>query len=642
LTALAIAIDAALRAANNQLWVQIWRSSIRECIADWLVEQVEPSAAAIRGDWAEADSEAGRKKVASSRSDLLQICEQYLKVELPAVNAALQGRFSPITATKLLALGPPLIARLATESCSDAVFAENPFPDIWKATAHGLAKKAYKLRKGQGPAVDSKLYNPTLVMAFLFSCRVPEARFVQNKLNELGRRLSSWPGTMVRLAEYLSEDGICDVPPRETPRIGGLHLVNAKSSSLLQHLVDESTRVVAQKGFLARFFASQPGVPSGLPTGVTDQMFLDARQKANEQFEYLLLTYGALSGIEQLLRSWAQSSGFTGEAGEHSVKMPELASKLRASPDLQRAVTELYDPKGANIRGRILHGGLLDTVTKSVEAYLPTIDPVRYASLTNKRDGYSAENLCHLCFEALELVDAEVRLSATAHDWTSHFTLSPADFVQAQNFDCLLNDPNKVKRSEQLRNFLGAMAPLYSVPVKLGLFAQLGVHLVTDFELARFLSQVFVFELAYRSTARLVGIDVLQVSEPASKVKFQYWMLDRTKLLSDKTTGKMFGYIGEPELSTVRTVMRLAARIRDAVAHGAMINIVDRNAIICEQTIFTALEYLTSAAVHHMTETAAYYVWQNESHGEHGHDLADWFKAKGEVCAILNHETNRM
>jgi hypothetical protein len=210
----------------------------------------------------------------------------------------LQGQFSPITATKLVTLARPLLKQLATERFSDTAFEENPFPAVWEKVAHGLAKKAFELRKNGGPAVDQALRNWLLVASFFYACRVPEARLVQSKLNELGRRLSSWPGTMVRLAEYASEKGVCDVRPRETSRVGGVSLLNARSSSLLQHLQDESNRVAAQNGFLARFFANQPGVSAALPPRVTELLAIIRKRR--------ILDFGRPVGVNEVAELEAQ------------------------------------------------------------------------------------------------------------------------------------------------------------------------------------------------------------------------------------------------------------------------------------------------------------------------------------------------
>jgi hypothetical protein len=304
-------------------------------------------------------------------------------------------------------------------------------------------------------------------------------------------------------------------------------------------------------------------------------------------------------------------------------------------------VKELYDPLGSNIRGRIMHGGLLDTLTKSVEAYLPIVYPSRYGAIALNRDAYSAENLCQLCYEVLQRLDAEARVTPTAQGWVSSFVLTPAELAEAQGLDWLLDDPDMVNRSGLLRDYLSAMAPLHSVPIKLGLSGLLGKHAVPHFEFPQFFCLVFVFELACRNVASVAGVEILQVSDQSKRRKVQYRMLDKLNLLSDDSGTKIFGYLPEKECERARKAVWLAARVRDAVAHGAFVTIADKTATISMHTVLTAVEYLVKAAMHHMTAKAAYHVWENERHREHGYDVIDWLLAEDEVRTRLGAEARR-
>jgi hypothetical protein len=71
------------------------------------------------------------------------------------------------------------------------------------------------------------------------------------------------------------------------------------------------------------------------------------------------------------------------------------------------------------------------------------------------------------------------------------------------------------------------------------------------------------------------------------------------------------------------------------------VNIADRSAVLYEQTISTALEYLSNAAVHHMTKTAAYYIWRNKYPGEDGHALMDWLEAETDIHGLMKREATR-
>jgi len=199
-----------------------------------------------------------------------------------------------------------------------------------------------------------------------------------------------------------------------------------------------------------------------------------------------------------------------------------------------------------------------------------------------------------------------------------------------------------VNRSAPLRSYLGAMAPLYSVPIKLGILGLLGMHQVANFEFPQFFCQVFVFELACRSVASISGAEILQVSDQGQKRKVQYRMLDPRNLLSDDSMDKVFGYLEEKERKRARRAVEIAVRVRNAVAHGAIASVTDNAAQCYMHTILTAVECLAKAATHHMTAKAAYYIWENERNREHGFDVTDWFRAEGDVWNRLQDEASRI
>jgi hypothetical protein len=80
---------------------------------------------------------------------------------------------------------------------------------------------------------------------------------------------------------------------------------------------------------------------------------------------------------------------------------PRLIPQLGCSAMLEELLKEVCATSTANIRGRVMHGGLLEVETQRAEALLNFVKPAPQGF----RSSFSPENVCQLCLECLELLD---------------------------------------------------------------------------------------------------------------------------------------------------------------------------------------------------------------------------------------------
>ena len=389
-------LEQALQANGSSLWLQAWRPAVQKCIAAAMLSEINLDTASIATGWGRFDDPAVRAHLVTADADLQNSCIAELLKLQESLNMALAGGgFSERSTGRMARHLKIILPTLIQQPISNAEIATNPFPDTWKTAADLLARNAYD-QSAQEPSlrVETRLHNTLLLSGFFLGCQYASAADAEIALRRLGRPLLSIRGSIVRIVENISASGVEDQMPSTSGRSGGIHLQLAGLSDLLQTTADESQEVAAGNGVLHRVTNTSEPAPRWL---------VQARDIAYRQYEYTLLGYMALASIEQLIRAWASAKGAGTHQGGRPREIARLIPQLGCSATLERHIEEVCAATAANIRGRVMHGGLLEVETQRTEALLNLVKLPTH----NYQSPFSPENICQLCLECLELLDQE-------------------------------------------------------------------------------------------------------------------------------------------------------------------------------------------------------------------------------------------
>ena len=107
-------------------------------------------------------------------------------------------------------------------------------------------------------------------------------------------------------------------------------------------------------------------------------------------------------------------------------------------------------------------------------------------------------------------------------------------------------------------------------------------------------------------------------------------MLDqrRTSLATDEVLAALTAYIGAVGQPHGIRTLRLAIKLRDAMAHGGVGEFTEEKQLGYGHLFIKAAQLLMESGEHHMASEGAYFLWENERHGAHGYDLEDWLRAE--------------
>jgi hypothetical protein len=634
-------LEAELRLNADQLWLESWRPVVHRQIAAELEKALDLNSGKVTSSWDLLDDPIRRAALLKPSAELQDECADLLLRELPRLNAAVQAggqhrRGAGQMRTNLILIIP---AAMKWPSSNSAIVA-NPFPDVWRLLADGLAQKA-------SSAIDSMVHAKvadavrddfthselpvqmlSLLAGYFVSCKLPEARLVENDLRKLSARMSAVRGSLVRLTENVSADGVRDCPAPSSLRRNGLNLIHGYLSHLIAVTAEESRQIAGDNGFMRRILPANRNDPLKLRQG---------QQIIYRQYECTVLAYMALSCVEQLLRAWAAHEGVdtvTKTARPRAVL--DILDELSCAPTTRAQVRELYDSTRSNIRNRIMHGGLLDVASKHQELLLHVADPVRFPlPLHFGRDEFAPENICRLCFDCLEQVDADaatrVKLTRSHLAWAADMRLEATDVTLGHQLHHDFLGPNGMDAWNRVSNYLNAVVPCVKQFFTIGFRSVLG--LVRPDTIVEFMAMMLVFDALYRSTAQLYGFRILQVSAG----HMQYRMLDQKQLCSEPVIDALVENIDSAHRGTVRRVLELVTKARNAFAHGAIETLDQHTSDGIGYLIVKGVQSLVDAGVHKMTSKAAYHLWQNDRGREHGFDVEDWLNGEEQVLNAVDY-----
>src|SRR5258708_1280578 len=124
------------------------------------------------------------------------------------------------------------------------------------------------------------------------------------------------------------------------------------------------------------------------------------RNVAYWQYEYSVLAFMALSGIEQLLRTFVQQVGlFDARERFSKSRLDQITAALGGSSAVATVLESIYGSARGNLRNRVLHGAQLHIERSQRQSLLSMASP---SADVGGPDAFSPENVCRLCLECLQ------------------------------------------------------------------------------------------------------------------------------------------------------------------------------------------------------------------------------------------------
>lgn len=609
------------------MWLQAWRPVVRECVATVMLSGMDLNDVSAAMGWERFDDPSVRAQLVNTNPDLHNLCVAGLLKLLKSLNAAvIQAGYDKRSTGRMARHLGLILPALINHPLSSAEITADPFPSAWETAAHLLARSAYE-QSAQDPHSrrETRLHNTLLLSGFFLGCSYTRASSAEIALKQIGSPMLSVRGSIVRIVENFSPFGVDDQMPRLSNRSGGINLHLGGLSDLLRATAEESQEIAAGNGVMHR-------VTSG---SAFDPMWpVQARDVAYRQYEYTILGYMALGSIEQLIRAWASAKGVGSRQSLRPQEIASLIPQLGCSKTLEVLLEEICATTTANIRGRVMHGGLLEVETQRTEALLHLVDP----TTRGYRSPFSPENVCQLCFECLELLDQEAATAGiTLRDlaWSRTFCLTEAELDTGRYlYSEFLNGDEQAEWWDYLSKYLGAVAPNLKQFFSVGFMGWMGSG---KDRLVRFMAAILIFESLYRITVQLYDFPVLQISGDRH---IQYKMLDDNQLCAPEIVERLIGYIPDGSRPLARRVIELSVKTRNAFAHGAVTRITAEEFDCVGNLVVKTIQALVGAGMHQMTEVAAYYRWQKTGSHLHGGGLDNWLAGENEIYTLVRRQAS--
>ncbi len=476
---------------------------------------------------------------------------------------------------------------------------------VYCELAHVLARELHgRLASGEAVCEETTL-SYLCLCHYLTVWELPPKQLVAwiRRLSNVHSLAALLPG----MCQYCSAEGAQvydDIPAANlpvTPTEGALQ----QHSSFLQSLALEEPKIPGGAGFLHRMMDLQAPLPADLVPaatnyGINQTTIAAARDQAYRQYEYYALLFGALGALEFLLRSsspkdTAQSRDILRVVSKNPIVTEESAT----------FITTLYGKRGSNLRNRALHGVYFDIEARRMEIVL--------ASGHLNHLGVSQLTLCSPSswpeYNALAVVDMVGRISAkcAARDldttWVSDFMLDANELAFAEGLACdiLSSMPALMQWHGQIDSFLKRVCPGLCTPLKLGLMGWSERHHSVD-QFPQILFLALLLEPCIRLTLQFLGANVLERRDRAldgdtKAFGFQYKMLDADGLLSAPNVALLTEHLPEEQRPPAERTLRLAAKTRDALAHGALLSFDSGFRKAQGHLIVKSIQLLSSAAV---------------------------------------------
>lgn len=634
------AITDALLANDAAIWRAAWPAAARAGLAAFAVAQIDADAATIAADWLQLDDPALRANIAVGSAVAIERVIEPLMAHRDALNAAVvaAGHFNQ-TNNQLRRRLRALVPALAANQWSRDLMQPDPFPDLWRGVADGLASRtAADVDAAGGTSLqDWRLLNRLLLSGYFVSCRLLSANDARNDLTEKAAGIVPIRGPLVRLAGAVSPNGVAEGAPPIVPARGPLALHNPGLSALLDATQNESVLVAGGDGLMHRIVGVNHPInpPPDMRGPVNEARFRAGRDAMFRHYEHTIGAYLSLASIEHLLRTWASHNGVQHlTPGGRPLPTGDWVHHLNPSPGLLDRIEELYSVDRSNVRNRFLHGGLFDVESSRAVIVLSNYFPERYPAAAVGQSPYAIDNIARLCANCLESVEHEAGaagIAAADTAWADRVFLTPDEIDLGHRLSADFFGPRGVQISQQVGDLITAVAP------EIGQFARVGLigwyaQNPPD-PLVRFAALVVVFEALYRIVAHLHGVHVLQ-RDDANK-RYQYLMLDERGLCAPTVIFRLVEILPEHSRATAERVLLLAVKARNALAHGAIRAFTADMLDGAGHIVAKSMHLLVATTLHHMIREAAYYRYLSGRDGEPGEARSDWRWAERTILARI-------
>ncbi len=641
-----------LESGPRTIWREVWQRHVHMTVAQRALELLDMDRGAVREQWLQLDDFRNRRRLFTGSTAVWASLTDAI-IGKPkwrdSFNQLLRDRgYRQLNASQFREAVQKVVPVLTLRSLADAIRNANPFPVVWPILANLLAAKTHQETQPDHPAKEWRLLHGLLLAGYFSTCRLPSAQFVAEQFEEHRDVMSSLRGTYLRIPERIGVRGILDPPLDLCTRPGGpVHLSSDWQSPIVAATVAEANDTLAGNGMMHRMIpiGDVTTMPANMGN-VTVGQLIAGRNESYLLYEYTVVTFLALSSIEYLLRTWASYQNRTAMAGI-SIQKPNAQPRgvfdwvvgLNCGADLLSSIRSLYDNDDANIRNRVLHGNLLEVSSRRKEVHLAIRNCNRYGWLRTSPDPYHPKNIVQHCLQCMERIDAQMTgLAITPADmtWTQTVMLTPAEIEVGHTTYCDFLGPDRDIWIRVIGDYLNAVAPDLKQFFTLGLIGWLkGDRSPNPIQ---GMVMGFTFEALYRLTIHLMYSDVtgtvggtVQRSHKTNGTisHFQYRMLDKRQhgLLSAHYLARLVEHVPTAQRALAEEVIHLAAKLRNALSHGALV-VADQHTLDGVGHILAkASQTLVTAGLHHFTQEAAYFIFENEHPKDFARQEEDWDRA---------------
>lgn len=483
-----------------------------------------------------------------------------------------------------------------TSAESSNVLGEIEDHEIYGGMADLLSGELFRIGSANPQFDEAVLLNHALLVYFLRRWRIPFARF-SGELTRLNSGRLGIRGYLLSIQNrHFESNNTDDFAIAPTVFVAAAMQPSTLAlSDVLRAIQTESNAIANNNGFFHRAMPTH-AVPNALIRANRELMY--------PQYENTALLFMTLAGMEFLLRSYCPHAG---QPDQPIVDVISQSSQL--SPGLIRALEDIYSR--LNIRNRCMHGSFLDIEGRREDLLrasgilqgngVPVIDL--------SHDGSLPGGTCSVALSALNTLAQELATTSTAANtaWTQHFLLTPAELAFARTVPCeFLHDLVIAEAWRQhIRDYLRHVTPCLSVPLQFGTRSWFA-HGPAEELLPGFFFLELLFEPFLRLTLHLGEQTVLQAAMSsaggANHFRIQYRMMDPRGLLSQSNINWLTAHLEENERPTAERVLTLAAKARDAVAHGAVFQFTDDIHSVYGHLIIKAIQLVVEAGVRHVQQ----------------------------------------
>lgn len=523
-------------------------------------------------------------------------------------------------------------------------------PSLWPAIATAIENE---LISKAGAIDEWQLLNRLLLIEFFTNCRLTLAGLVEQQLAKLARPVLSVRGSLTRIPSNIPRATDPGLILEQMPSV----VQPIRSNSLLAKATEQIFEDLrSRKGAMHRFCGA---VESDAFRSVPDeqkQVIVQGRSRDFAMFEAnaSILLLSAMA--EQTIRSHAERLGLDNTKPDRPVPVLRVAKRLIHQNDIGQqagdACKDLFDSKRGNIRNRIAHGAWVDTEAKYLEAILdhggewgdlPRIDA--------GTDPYSPHAVaCHVAkLASVIIMDVESRGTTLENHscWTEWFNVADiAEHGRQLGCEILNSSDEGNSRTRRVNQFLKAVVPVADLYHRVTVLGWLKDRSPTptsnhDFVIALYFSQT-VFETLFRSVASVLGNSILQrnlLSDGTWNFVYKMISRDNNGLGTPAIIRQICKCLAVQDRVLAEQTIGHAIRLRDAVAHGAIMRFSADQRFGLFNVYWKTVELLCEACETQFVRESAYAKYVDRGVNEHGHDKEDWESAERDIDELLRDRT---